>query len=165
MVGIGSLADSVTGDETAASGIGRNFRRGRRGKPRLYSEGIFGRDSRMLDFGGRCGLGFSGFGFGGFQLLGRRRIEDTAGERTEGRLSRWENLGLGPVLGGVDLGFDLGSKFVRGAAELVHEAADLAADLGQFLGAEKDQRQEKQEHHLAGKPEIHTAIIMRAGAR
>src|ERR1035441_8429687 len=115
MVGIGSLADSVTGDETAVSGIGRNFRRRRRGKPRLYSRGIFGRGCGILDFDRGCGLslsrpGFSGPAFGSFQLLGGRRIEDAAGERSEGSLRRWQNLGLGPVLGGVDFRFDLGSE-------------------------------------------------------
>src|ERR1700733_7390270 len=55
--------------------------------------------------------------------------------------------GLTPLI------FDLGTEFVRGAAEFVHDAADLASDLGQLLGAEKDQRQEEEKDHLAREAE------------
>src|SRR5208282_3826671 len=167
MVGMASLAESLMGEEAAASGIGRNFRmgwcrRGRRGKPRLYDNGVFGLGGGS-GFGSRS-RGFGGLGFGGRKLLGGRRVEDAACERSERFLERRQNLRLLPFEG-IDFGFDLGAEFVRGAAELVHDAPDLAADLRQFLGAEKDQRQEKQEDHLTREAEIHTGIIMRQGGR
>ena len=68
------------------------------------------------------------------------------------------------VIERINFGFDLRTKFVGRAAELVEETRDLASDLGHFLGAEKDQRQEKKKDHLAGEAtEAHRPIIMRDG--
>ena len=120
----------------------------RPGKPRPGQ--YLGRSSRI---GG--GLGLFRFDC--------RRIEDAAGERVQRRAHRWQNLRLD--VDGVDFGFDLRAEFVRGALELVHEAANRAPNLRQFLGAEKDQRQEKQENHLAREAKIHIAIIMRDGRK
>src|SRR5579872_965913 len=47
-----------------------------------------------------------------------------------------------------DLLLDLGLKLVGGAAEFVHEFADLAGDLRQFLRPEDDKGQEKEEDRL-----------------
>src|SRR5258708_2026292 len=154
MVGISSLslswADSLGGAEAAASGIGVHFRSrlGRRGRRRRYG----------------CLARFGSGDFSSFQLFGGRRIEDAAGELSERGLERRQNLLAGEAaVERIDFGLDLRAEFVGGAPELVQEARDLAADLGHFLGAEKDQRQKKNEDHLAGEAEIHTSIIMRDG--
>src|SRR5258706_801757 len=153
MVGISSLADSFTGEEAAASGIGRYFRSGRRlgrrGKPSVYG-------SVSMVGGG---------GFGGFRLIGGRGIEDAVGQRSERGLQGRQDLlpGADRVIQGINFGFDLRAEFVGSAPELIDKARDLASDLGHFLGAKKDQRQEKQEDHLAGEAEIHSSIIMRDG--
>src|SRR5271157_5956598 len=160
MVGIFSLTDSSTGEETAASGIGRNLRSfrlrsfnprsGRRGEPRLYGGGTFG----------------SGF-IRRFWLFGGRGIEDAVGQRTERGLEGRQDLLAGAAAAGVIQGIhfrlDLRAEFVGSAPELIQKTRDLAADLRHFLGAEKDQRQKKQEDHLAREAEIHTSIIMRDG--
>src|ERR1017187_4812397 len=160
MVGICSLslAESFTGESAAASGIGRYFRSGnrlgRRGKPRLY--GGFGR------------FGDGGFGgaFGSLDFFRGRRIEDTVGQRSQRRLERRQDLlprQVGAGLQGVNFRLDLRAEFIGRTPELVEEARNLASDLGHLLGAEKDQRQKKQEDHLAGEAEIHASIIMREG--
>src|ERR1700676_2422219 len=82
MVGISSLADSSTGEEAAASGIGRYFRSGRR----LGNGGRFDRDGF-----GSGGLDCGGFGGGIFcciESFGRRGIEDAVGQRSERGLER-----------------------------------------------------------------------------
>src|SRR5208282_6795722 len=115
MVGICSLADSLTGESAAASGIGRHFRSfnprsgrslGRRGKPRLHA----------------------GFFFRGLQLFGRRRIKDTVRQRSERSLEGRQDLLAGIATGveGMDFGLDLRTEFVRSPPELVEEARHLA---------------------------------------
>src|SRR5579871_2981423 len=47
-----------------------------------------------------------------------------------------------------DLLFDLGLKLVGGTAKFVHEFADLAGDLRQFLRPKDNQGQEKEEDRL-----------------
>src|ERR1700730_4620532 len=149
MVGISSLADWFTGEEAAASGIGRYFRSGRR----LGNGGRFDRDG----FGGGgldCRV-FSGGVFGSIEPFGRRGIEDTVGQRPERCLERRQYLlpgtaaGVAATLERIDFGLDLRAEFVGSAPELAEEARDLASDLRHFLGAKKDQRQKKQEDHLA----------------
>src|SRR5208337_412533 len=161
MVGIFSLTDSSTGAETAASGIGRNLRSfnlrsgsglGSRGDPRFYG-GIF------------CG-GMVGGNFRSLELFGRRGIEDAVGQGSKRGLDGRQDLPAGAAAAGVIQGIhfrlDLRAEFVGRAPELVEKARNLAADLGHFLGAEKDQRQKKQEDHLAREAtEIHISIIMR----
>lgn len=154
MVGICSSAESFTGEEAAASGIGRRFRSGRglgrRGWHRLY-----------------CGFGICGSGgiLGGFQFFGRWRIEDAIGQRSKRLLKGRQDLlpGAATAIEGIELGLDLGAELIGSAPELVQETRDLAPDLGHFLGTEKDQRQEKQEDHLAREAKIHAPIIMRDG--
>ena len=93
MVGICSLADSFTGEDAAASGIGRCFRSGRRlgrrGKPRLYGGGIF----RSGVFGS-LGL-FRGLFWG---LFYGRGIEDAVGQRSERGLKWRQDLLPGVLL-------------------------------------------------------------------
>src|SRR5450631_71048 len=92
-----------------------------------------------------------GSGFSSFQLFRGRGIEDAIGQRSQWRLERWQYLLPGQAaIEGVDFRLDLRAEFVGCAPELVEEARDLTADLGHFLGAEKDQRQKKQENHRAG---------------
>src|ERR1051326_4995276 len=71
-----------------------------------------------------------------------------------------------------DLLLDLRLEIVGGAAELVHELADLARDLRQLLGPEDNQGQKKQEdrlrkthalHHTA--PDGNAAIWWRVSIR
>ena len=130
----------------------------RRGKPRIYSGGAF--RSR------RCGSGLGGFG--SLELLGGRRIEDAIGQRSERSLQGRQNLlprtaaaGVAAAIERIHFRFDLRAEFVGSAPEFVEKTRNLAADLRHFLGAEKDQRQKKQEEHLARKAEIHASIIMR----
>src|ERR1700675_4608487 len=147
MVGISSLADSFTGEEAAASGIGRYFRSGRR----LGNSCRFDRD--------RFGSGsFDSSGFGGgifcrIEPFGRRGIENAVGQRPKRGLKGREDLlagaGAAATFEGINFGFDLRAEFVRSAPELAEETRDLASDLRHFLGAEKDQRHKKQEDHLA----------------
>src|ERR1035437_467598 len=160
MVGICSLAESSTGEEAAASGIGRYFRSGSRLKPRLDSGGGFR--------SGGCGSGLRGFS--SLELLGGRWIEDAVGQRSERSLQSRQNLlprtaaaGVAAAIEGIHFRLDLRAEFVGSAPEFVEKARNLAADLRHFLGAEKDQRQKKQEDHLAGEAKIHTSIIMRDG--
>src|SRR5215471_9266670 len=54
-----------------------------------------------------------------------------------------------------DLLFDLGLKFVGGAAEFVHPLADLASDLRQLLRSKDNQGQKKQENRLGKTHAIH----------
>src|SRR6202521_2595915 len=147
MVGISSLADSFTGEEAAASGIGRYFRSGRR-----LGNGGRSFDRRFVS-GSFDSSGFGGGIFCSIEPFGRRGIEDAVGQRPERGLER--RGGLLPGAGGaatferIDFGFDLRAEFVGSAPELAEEARALASDLRHFLGAEKDQRQKKQEDHLA----------------
>src|SRR5271156_4488721 len=142
-----SLADSFGGVEAAASGIGRNLRsfntrsgQGSGGEPRLYG-------------GGRL------------RFFGERGIEDAIGQRSERGVEWRQDLlpGTAGVIEQIDFGLDLRAEFIGSAPELVEEARDLATDLRHFLGAEKDQRQEKNEDHLAREAEAHAVIIMRDG--
>src|ERR1700687_2300745 len=148
MVGLSSWADSCTGDEAAASGIWRYFRSG----SRLGDCGRFGRD-RFSSGGFDSGLFGRGI-FGGIEPFGRWGIEDAVGQRSERGLEGREDLlpgtaaGVGTTFEGIDFGLDLRAEFVGSAPELAEEARDLASDLRHFLGAEKDQRQKKQEDHL-----------------
>src|SRR5882762_8194920 len=148
MVGISSWAGSLTGEEAAASGIGRYFRSGRRlgsrGKPRLY--------------GSLSMFGSGGFGSGIFSSVepsGGWWIEDAVGQRSERGLERRQDLLAGAAAGvattfeRIDFGLDLRAELVRSAPELAEKAGDLASYLRHFLGAEKDQRQKKQEDHFA----------------
>src|SRR5258708_35292003 len=153
MVGISSLADSFTGEEAAASGIGRYFRSGRR----------LGRRGTPFVHGTLSMFGSGGFG--GFPLIGGRGIEDAVGQRSKRGLQGRQDLlpGADSAIQGINFGFDLRAEFVGSPPELIDKARDLTSDLGHFLGAKKDQRQEKQEDHLAGEAEIHTSIIMRDG--
>src|ERR1700720_3921648 len=145
MVGISSLADSFTGEEAAASGIGRYFRSGRR----LGNGGRFDRD--RFGSGSFDSSGFGGGIFCSIEPFGRRGIEDAVGQRSERGLEGREDLlagaaaGIAPTFEGINFRFDLRAEFVGSAPELAEEARDLASDLRHFLGAEKDQRQKKQE--------------------
>src|SRR5208282_2332316 len=117
---------------------------------------------------------FHGSIFRSFYLFGGRWIEDAISQRSARGLDGRQDLlptAAGVVAAGVclsciegiDFGLDLRAEFVGSAPEFIQEARDLATDLGHFLGAEKNQRQKKQEDHLAGEAEIHTPIIMRDG--
>src|SRR5271157_3530445 len=125
MVGIFSLRESSAGEETAASGIGRNLRsfnlrslnrrsgkRLRLGRPRLDGTGRFGR-----------GI------FGNFQLFGGRGIEDAVGQGSERGLDGRQDLPVGAAAAGVIQGIhfrlDLRAEFVGRAPELVQEARNL----------------------------------------
>src|SRR5580658_986731 len=149
-----SLADSFRGEEAAASGIGRNFRS-------LHA--------RSFGDWSRSGGIFRDRSFSSFRFFHGRRIEDAIGERSERGLERRQDLLAGAasvgviVVEGIDFGLNLRAEFVRRAPELVEEARHLTADLRHFLGAEKDQRQKKDEDHLAGEAEIHGSIIMPDG--
>src|SRR6202521_5883787 len=149
MVGISSLADSFTGEEAAASGIGRYFRSGRR-----LGNGGRSFDRRFVS-GSFDSSGFGGGVFGSIEPFGRRGIEDAVGQRSERGLERRQYLlpgtaaGVAATLERIDFGFDLGAEFVGSAPEFAEEARDLASDLRHFLGAKKDQRQKKQEDHFA----------------
>src|SRR5262249_61472685 len=57
-----------------------------------------------------------------------------------------------------NLGFNLAFDLVRCALELVERFADLAANLGELLGPEDDQRHKEDENHL-WKTQVHDCII------
>src|SRR5271169_10106 len=163
-----SLTDSFRGEEAAASGIGRYLRsfNARSFNFRSFIPGSGNRLGRQRKRRPRGGGIFRNRSFGSFEFFHGRRIEDAIGKRSERSLERRQDLlprggsvGVNTIQG-IDFGLDLRAEFVGRAPELVEEARHLAADLGHFLGAEKDQGQKKQEDHLAGEAEIHGSIIM-----
>ena len=147
-------ADSFTGEEAAASGIGRTSGFNSEREQARETGQALGAASTSGIFGSRV--------FRSFELFGGRGIEDAVGQRSERGLKWRQDLlpgaacWLATAIQGIHFGLDLRAEFVGSAPELVEEARDLAADLRHFLGAEKDQHQKKQEDHLAGEAKIHT---------
>src|SRR5579859_1562980 len=86
--------------------------------------------------------------------LGLDRIQRAAG-RTLDRRCGWQDGRLVLHLQMCDLLLNLRLKLVGGAAELVHEFADLAGDLRQLLWPKDDEGQKEQEDRLRETHALH----------